>query len=521
MKIVGFALLLIITGTCSSQENLLPISSYFKDQLFRPQNVNQNTTTRYSGTSFLPISEGVYNLPHLIRDSSVQYYDFAERLFKKHLFEKKGDGYYITLSPAMNIALGQDFEDSAAKRLFNNTRGLLIEVDLLKNFSFSTALYENQNRFTEYENAYYTSIGERYISNDSTYYTENAIIPGAARTKPFKEDGFDYAYAIGNLVYAPSKNWRFSVGNNSQFVGLGYRSLLLSDNSVPAIYFRADVNLTNKLSYTLLRSKQFNVLRRQFSTTVEKYYEAKLFSTHYLNYQFTPRFSVGVFEGTYWNVGDSVSSKSVHGGYYVPIPFLGSALAQDSEETNLLSGLQAHYAVKDYLQIYGQLAVSNWNWQAIGSQIGARYYDVLGIPQSLLQIEYNSVPQHLYLADNSRLHYSAYNSPSAHPKGNGFQELVVRANYTKKRFYLDLKSIAYRLKNHQEGNLIASQVNLNLKNGTIYHQRAEVGYRVNVKMNLEIFLQHTYRSTSFTGERNTNAVLFGLRTGLINHYNDF
>lgn len=511
----------MFTGLSFGQQNLLPISSFYKDQLFRPHPMSEKLIVQFSGSSFLPRSEGDFNLHQIIRDSSVQYYDFTDHLFKKHLIEIKGDGYFITVSPALNIGLGKDFADTSASKLFNNTRGILVEVDIMDNFSFSTALYENQNRFTRYESDYYSSIGERYPSADSTYYVENGIIPGAARTKPFKGDGFDYAYAIGNLVYAPNHYLRLSAGNNAQFVGMGYRSLLLSDNSVPAIYIRADIDLTKKLNYTVLRSKQFNVLRRQFSTTVEKYYEPKLFSTQYLNYQFTPKFSAGLFEGTYWNVGDSVSSKDVNGAYYIPLPFVGSALVNNSNEANVLAGIQAQYALKYNCQLYGQLALSNWNTQSIGSQIGVRYYDFLGLKNSLLQLEYNNVPKQLYMADNSRINYSAYNLPSAHPKGNGFQEIVLRANYTKKRLYADIKGVAYILKDYQEGNLIASNNNLVKQNGTIYHQQLELGYRVNLKMNLEIFVQHTYRSVSFAGSQNTNAAIFGLRTGLINHYNDF
>jgi hypothetical protein len=521
MKLPKIFVCVLLSSPLFGQQNLLPISSFYKDQFFSPIKISEDTTKFYNGNAFLPSSEGLFNLHDFIRDKSVLYYDELEYLFKKQLIELRGDGYYVTLSPTLNLGLGKDFEDTSATRLFNNTRGFVIEGDILKNFSFTTSLYENQNRFTAYETEYYSSLGERYPQADSSYLTQNAIVPGAARTKPFKVGGFDYAYAIGNVVYRPNKQLLFSAGNNAQFVGMGYRSLLLSDNSVPAIYFRMDGTFFDKFNFTLLRSKQFNLLRRPNFTTVEPYYEPKLFSSHYIDYWVLPKWRIGVFEGSYWNVGDSISTQKVRGAYYVPIPFIGSAIENDKKQVSTLAGIQTSYWFDGNLRFYGQLALSNWDVNAIGSQLGMRYYQPFGLKDAMVQVEYNNVPKRLYISDNSRLNYSAYNLPSAHPKGNGFQEYIVRFNYTKKRFYGEVKSILYLLKNHETGNLIASNPDLIQRTGQIYHQQIELGYRVNKRMNLEIFLQSRYRFSSMAGEDNTNALMFGLRTGLINHYDDF
>jgi hypothetical protein len=516
MKKFPFLLIFFLASSVFGQQNLVPISSFYKDQLLAPRSNPYGLKS-----SFFPRSEGEYDLASTIRDSSKQYYELTDHLFKKHLFEIKGEGYAMCISPVLNMALGKDYEDTNERRLFNNTRGFLVEVDLLDKFSFSTALYENQNRFTHYETNYYKSTGERYPGPDSTYFIDNAIVPGAARTKPFKVDGFDYAYAIGNVVYAPKSYLRFMLGNNANFVGEGYRSLFLSDNSVPSIYLRADATIAKRIDYTILRSKQFNLLRRPIYSTVEAYYEAKMYSSQFLNFRATDKLSISLFEGSYWNVGDSVSSKSVNGAYYIPLPYVGGLIVNNPKEVSTLSGIQMTYLPLENLHVYGQLALSNWNTKTIGSQIGLRYYSPFGLKESLLQLEYNNVPKRMYLSENSRLNYSSTNLPSAHPKGNGFQEFVLRFNFTKRRIYTDVKSILYLMKDYESTNLIASNFNLAQKTGTIYHQQIEVGYRVNRKMNLEIFLQHIYRSSSLDGEQATNALFFGLRTGLINHYTDF
>ncbi|MGJ8661975.1 MAG: hypothetical protein ACSHXL_08050 [Bacteroidota bacterium] len=516
MNKLGFLLLLFLPISLIGQQNLLPISSFYKDQLLAPRNNSYGTKS-----SFYPRSEGEYDLKQIIRDSSKQYYEFTDHLFKKHLFEIIGEGYSLYISPVLNLAVGNDYGDTNERRLFNNTRGFLVEVDLLDKFSFSTALYENQNRFTEYESAYYRSAGERYPNIDSTYFVDNAMIPGGARTKPFKVDGFDYAYAIGNLVYAPTKYLRFMAGNNTNFVGEGYRSLFLSDNSVPSTYARADMTFAKRFDYTMMRSKQFNLLRRPIYTTVEAYYEAKLYSSQFLNFRASDKLSISLFEGSYWNVGDSISSKKVNAGYFIPLPYVGGLLANNTNEVSTLSGLQMSYIPIPQIRLYGQLALTNWNTKSIGSQVGMRYYTPFGLKEGLIQLEYNNVPKRLYVSDNSRLNYSASNLPSAHPKGNGFQEFIFRFNYSKKRWYADVKSVLYQLKNYEATNLIASNYNLTTQSGSIFHQQTEIGYRFNKKVNLELFVQSLYRTSSIDGQRTTNAIYFGLRTGLTNHYNDF
>ena len=205
--------LLIIAIQSFAQQNTQLLHSYFKDQLF-----NNSRSEVYVGSSFLPVIESEYNINYIIRDSSKQYYDFTEVLFKKHLLEAKGENYKLTISPIFDFAMGKDLKDTTHSTLFQNTRGLFIEGDLLKNFSFMTSVYENQSRFNQYETSYYSSLGEMYPQG-TNYITQNAVIPGAGRTKPFKTNGFDYAYAIGNIVYRPIQALAVIAGNSAQFIG--------------------------------------------------------------------------------------------------------------------------------------------------------------------------------------------------------------------------------------------------------------------------------------------------------------
>jgi hypothetical protein len=509
--------LLVLLFSClftQAQQNLIPIQDFYKDNLFRPD-LQKNLPS-----SFLPRSEGEFDLLRAIRDSSVQYYEITERIYKHHLVEIEGDGYQLNLSPIMNIALGKDMDDTSGRKFFDNTRGYLMELDIYDKLSFSSQLYENQNRFLDYQRAYYMSMGERYPKEEG-YRPENGVVPGAARTKPFKGDGFDYGYAVGNVIYAPSNKLRFMMGNNRQFVGYGHRSLFLSDNAVPSSYFRTDIKFHPRWDYSIMRSKTFNLLRRPNRTTVEAYYEPKLFSSHYLSWNVHPNLRLSLFEGSYWNVGDSISSRRVNGGYFVPLPFLANSLVGDENMVSSINGLEVAAEIKGIL-FYTQLSARNWSADNFGFQLGMRKHRPFKWKKAFLQIEYNSVPAGVYEAKNRRLSYSAYNVSSAHIKGSGFSEYIFRFEKEHKRLYASMNVNFYNLYAHKEGSLLALYDSIDSKTGSILLVKTEAGVRLNKKINLQLFIRHIFRQSSVPGEiQRTNGVFGGISTTLFNQTNDF
>lgn len=498
------------------QHNFIPLHSFYKDQLFA-----NKISQPYNGGSFFPVTEYEYNLIPAINDSSKQYYDFTETLFKKHLFEITGKDYSISISPVLDISRGRDLMDTNERKLFLNTRGIYVEGDLFTNFSFSTAFYENQGRFTEYESDYYRSIGEQYYITDSTYQTQNAMIPGAARTKPFKTDGFDYAFAVGSFVFAPFKSLSVEAGNNTQFIGDGYRSLLLSDNSGGSPYFRINWNIGSKFSFSYYRTRFMNLLRKPLSSSAESYYEAKGFSVNYFTYKPLDNLAISLFEGIIWNRGNASSSKFSNPMYFNPIPGLSALVVQDTNEINALYGVNAGFQFFKNHRLYGQLAIQEFNSEKLAFQFGYRGYEFFGLKDIMIQMEYNNVQNGVYATGNSRLNYSHFNLPVGHIKGNGFQEVVFRANYELRRVYADVKSVLYFVKNYSSTNLLVYNDNAKVFSGNISIHTFEIGYRFNRKMNLCLFGNWTYRSTSEKDVNSTNLVSIGLKTALLHHYSDF
>ena len=509
-------LFLIMSFGIHAQQNLIPIGSYFKDKLYSPF---QNQT--YNQGSFLPVVESSYDLTKKNADTSLQYYDFTELMLKHYLVEVKGEDFNFSITPLIDISMGKNKPDKIETKYYTNTRGLQIEGDLLKNFSFSTAFYENQSRFVDYERNYYLSVGELFPNSGSGYSTTNAVIPGGARTKPFKIGGFDYAFATGNIVYSPHKKVQLLAGNNQHFIGSGHRSLLLSDNSINAPYFQINYRISNKWSYTIMRQKLLNLMRRPVKSTDEAYYEPKLFSVNYLTFNPIKNISFSVFEGVVWNTGDSISTHAPNSYFYNPIIGLSEAVVKDKNQLNSLLGLNIEIVLFNKYRIYSQLASSNLDSKKIAGQIGIRGYNFFNVQNLMLQFEYNSIPNNFYQSTNTRLNYSHYNLPLAHTKGNAFQELVIRFNYEYKRFYIDSKSIIYQLNNFKENSLLPVIKNNLSQNNQLFHQQIEIGYRINRKINFTAFGAWIGRNDHSSDIYLTNYLSAGLRTGILNHYNDF
>ena len=449
---------------------------------------------------------------HLTKDSTkVSFRDKLKKHFMDaYLFEVHEENVNLYISPVVNFQSGTNWLDEDGATLYQNTRGIYVKGTLLKNFSFATAFVENQARFSDYENSFIYNHGEFY-PNASTIQ-QNGVVPGGGRTKPFKEGGYDYAYAIGTFLYKPIENIEIRAGNAPTFVGSGYRSLILSDNSYQAPSIDVKYTFLKKWSYGIRRTRCFNLIRKTAFSTVEGYYQPKAYSRHYLNYQINQNITLGFSENSNWSMGDT-ATKRPNAFYYAPVPFLG--LSQSENHT--IYGFDASEVVGKKTRFYQQFVLSGFDPAQMGFQIGVRFYDLL--PNSMLQIEYNKVGGELYAANTPNMSYTHYNLPLAHPKGQGFDELVIRANVSIKRVYGESKTVCYWLKNYNERHLLPMDNESPSIDDLIIHQQFELGYRINPKINFCFFGRAVLRVSDI--DITQMLIHIGLSTNLFNSYNDY
>ena len=496
----------------TSQNNLISTHSYYRDQLMQSGRSNP-----YVGSGFLPIIESDYNLNQRIQDSSVFYSDFTIGLNRKHMVELEGKDYFLTISPIGQISMGKDVMDTSNSFLYQNSRGILVEGDLFKNFSFSTSFFENQSRFSDFETKFISEHGEIYTYWNG-YKQQNGVVPGAARTKSFKIFAFDYAYAIGSLIYKPIKRLSIVAGNNQQFIGSGYRSMLLSDNSCGSPYLRLDYKLNSKWTLNYLRARHMNLVRKKTYNTVEGYYQPKGFSANYISYQLSKESSISFFEGSTWSMGDSLSTKSLNPLFFIPIPGM-SALV--SKSTYSVYGLNFSQIIRSKFRIYSQIALGSGGRNQYSFQVGTRAYNLEKLNNSMLQVEFNMASKNMYSDAYARLNYGNYNMPLAHIKGSGFKELLVRFNTEIQHCYIDFKSSTYFLNGYNSQALLPVRITTNENYGVVFNNQLELGIRFNSKLNVNTFCSVILRNEILNDTQSNLIFQAGIRTGIMSQYNDY
>lgn len=499
--------------TIFGQQNYLPLHSYYRDQI-----LVTNRAETYAGDCMFPITEEEYNVYKYFKDSTVYYYEFPETIFKKHIIEVKDTDTYVKISPVIDFSYGKDLANQFKRNLFNNTRGFLAEVNLGKKIALFTTFYENQALFSSYEADYYKSRGEFYTLY-SKYTQENAVIPGAGRTKAFKDTKYDYAYAIGYVNYKISKDINVSLGNNQHFIGAGYRSLLLSDNSYSSPYLQFDYKLNSKFKLHYWKSRNLNLVRKQHKTTVESYYQPKGNNGLYFSYQINNKLNIGFFESSIWMKGDSLNTSHLPIGSYNPVPIL--AIFFSDKQRYLLNGLNIDYVLNTLNRLYGQIVFGNLNFKNGGFQIGWRGNKQFKNKNILFQLEYNFVSHNVYQSVNHQIDYSNYNLSLAHPAGNSFHELLFRSSSEFKRYYYDYKLITYFFNNRFNNFLLPVRLDSKQENFFQVNNQIELGYRINKKLNWTVFLLNNFRFMSYENIHLNSILQIGMRTNLINHYNDF
>ena len=210
MKQLVFVVLTILSFTGYSQHtNLLLGRNYSSD-------INKVLYTKDPDihTSFKPIlnSSLSFASDSVIESNYQSTYKkwYLRKTFSEHFFILEGDDYKVIASPIINLSKGKELIDS--KNTFTNSRGYLIEGDLGKKISFATSFVENQAIFPNY-------LDESIRKNN--------VVPGQGYARDFKETGFDYAMSSGYVTYRPNNMFAVQFGHGKNFIGDGYRSLLL------------------------------------------------------------------------------------------------------------------------------------------------------------------------------------------------------------------------------------------------------------------------------------------------------
>ena len=454
---------------------------------------------------------------------------FYRKLREENLIYVDSGKQYLTVDPILNLEFGVDHYSLKSydnyDTPFRNGRGFRVEGDLGAKVSFSTSFFENQAFFLSYINRFVEQYG---------------VVPGQGRTKSYITKinnlvGYDYAFATGYVSFQPISALNIQMGHGKHFIGDGYRSLILSDNSFNYPFLRISTTL-GKFHYNNLYAvyKNLNV-ELPTSPVTERRFQQKASTIHHLSYAVNNRLQLGVFEAALWRSLDKDErwNAADYFGFFNPIMMVRPIQYGMDGDINLLTGLNCNFKLNNKILAYTQAVLDDHKTNRFGYQIGIKFHDVLHIQNLFAQFEYNHAEPYTYGHRDSTRSYTHYNQALAHPLGAGFDEALSCIYYRYKDFFIESRTqlATYQddslMTYHNGKDLFKSYDNgysgaRNLGQTTLLNQSIRLGYIVNPVTNLQVFTGYTHRlEKSSSWQSENNYFYIGVTSVLSNTYYDF
>ncbi|MPM26335.1 hypothetical protein SDC9_72836 [bioreactor metagenome] len=261
------------------------------------------------------------------------------------------------------------------------------------------------------------------------------------------------------LKYDLNRVFSLEAGNGRAFLGDGYRSVLLSDQSADYPFARIVANM-KQVKYM----HQISRWRQELSDGSN---ETKFAATHYLSWMITKKLNFSVFESIIWKAEDSVRQRGFEWLYLNPVMFFRPAeFALGSPDNNLLGG-NISWDFLPKTKLYGQFVldeffiseIKSWlkhmmnpddpaiqygawvNKQAF--QIGMKSMDVFSIKGLHCLAEFNYARPYIWSHRDPMLSNTHMNQPIAHPLGANFYEIIFRSEFKKAKWSAHLNMMYY------------------------------------------------------------------------------
>ena len=449
----------------------------------------------------------------------------GRKLRKEHFINVDEDDILLSIDPVFNLQLGRD--QKAKRNVYVNSRGLMVQGNVKDKFFFFTQFHENQARYVN------------YISNSINRYD---VAPGQGKVKFLPDESFDFSQATGGIAYTLNKHFDFLLASDKNFIGDGYRSLLLSDNAYSYPFLR--INMTFwKFKYTVLYAVMQD-LQTPHDPNVG--YDKKYSTTHYLDINIGKKnkVSVGIFETVMFK---QAASRGYELSYLNPMLFLRPVENSLDSPDNVLLGLNTRWKINGHNTIYSQImldefllsevrAGNGWWGNKQGLQLGYKSSDIFSVKSLNFQTEFNFVRPFTYQHRSNGQNYTHHNQALAHPLGADFIESVTFINYRWKNLFAEIKfqyaKMAQNIGALNLGNDIFESYEtrtfeyknymFNGRESKLNSFDFRIAYMVNPKTNFNIEIGTVLRKFNYSiGQDDSQLIYFGIRTSLENYYFDF
>ncbi len=397
-----------------------------------------------------------YNMRQMVSESGEWAHDENGAKDSKHpilntfyrkqynMIYAKTDNFFVVVNPVAGVQALIQNNNIGADPATNydipqltrtNSQGAEVRGWIAKKIGFYTMITDNQERYP-------------YFVNNWVRKRHEAV-PGADYFKrPLDQFGaYDYLQVSGYVNADIVKNHvNASFGYGKHFIGDGFTSLFLTDNSSNMPFMRIQTRIW-KLNYECL----YLELTPQYLKGGDQVLPHKYATMRYLNANVTRWLNLGLFEG-------QVFART--GGYEIsylnPIILTTAMSRYNGAGDKSILGFSGKALVAKHFQLYGQMLLNEfrikeltggnqWYGNKWGVQAGAKYFNAFGIKNLDLQGEADVVRPYTYSAQDTIANYTNYNQPLADPLGSGFVKFIGQIRYEPmKNLVLTARATMYR-----------------------------------------------------------------------------
>lgn len=504
--------LILLALSVAGQNYQLPLERRITESI---ENYLSRTTTT-AHTAMKPFHFGAAPIDSVprINNRDKRYFSQTEaRLFGTHMFEVHEEGFDLMVDVILDLDLGFEYGDSAnwqnATWIYNNTRGAALYGAIGDRVSFHATVFENQSRYPYYLFAYTDSL---------------QVVPGQGRFKEPSAGQRDYNSATG-VISVNATDWlSVHAGHGRHFIGHGYRSMLLSDVAFNYPYVRLQAeSRSKKWQYTSTIAELNSLERLPIGEVPEALFQRKGFAFRYLSWMPHSRFELGVFESTTYQRWDSTGTRPYPAAFFVPAPFVSTALFGFDGVQNSAVGVNAKVKLTDDIHVYGQFLLDDPGRGSNGYQAGV-FLGKTGIPNLSVRLEYNAGTRGLMAHELPLQSLTHMNQSLAHPLGMNFSETVAIVQHSYKRFWSEWRGFYQQRTSGNAGNINAP---IDAVNAAVDEQLdvmisdLRLGYTVNPTSNMHAMLGWMWRD-QYNGSNHliTSYYYVAFRVLLFNRYYD-
>jgi len=380
-----------------------------------------------------------YNIQHLLMANN-EWTKYHKTVYNKkglwntfykntaNMYEVHDKDFDMVINPVLNLNRGNASDGTGTT--YVNTRGILIRGNIEKKIGFYSYFSDNQE------------ITPQYIRQFEGKFSS---IPGYGYYK--REDKvYDYFDARGGITFKITKHIDGMFAYDKLFLGNGFRSLFLSDESAPYLFLKIKTRVW-KFDY----ENVFAELTATHKRTGDYVRPKKYLTQHHLSYQVAKWLNLGFYENVMFGRPNGFELN-----YLNPVIFYRSIEQQLGSPDKATVGFDFKSNVTKSVQLYGQLVINEFVFSEIrnykegdwrnkhAAQIGLKYIDVAGIKNLDLQLEYNWLRPFVFTHRDSATSYTHYNQAIAHPKGANIKEVVAIVRYQPiPKLYINARVISY------------------------------------------------------------------------------